>query len=131
MSHKSFFLIPIQYRRQSVLLSLHLDIVCTELRSHMPLQQGPRCIYYVYSCRCIFLLNRLAVYSLPTDLTHESQKEASRICLIYQVVLCHKDGDSKEYPQTYYKTLNQTSLIQKYQCSSSNTFYSLKTYCTH
>ena len=37
------------------------------------------------------------------------------ICLIYQVVRCHKDEDSKEYARTYYKALNQTLLTQKYR----------------
>ena len=35
---------------------------------------------------------------------------ASRICLIYQIIQCHKDRDSKEYGQTYYEALNQTLL---------------------
>ena len=56
---------------------------------------------------------------------------ASIICLIYQVVRCHKDEDSEEYAQTYYKTLNQTLLTLKYQGSLPNTFYGLEAYDTH
>ena len=37
-------------------------------------------------------------------------EEASRICLIYQVVRYHKDEDSEEYTRTYYEALNQTLL---------------------
>ena len=40
-------------------------------------------------------------------------EEASRICLIYQVVLYHEDEDSEEYARTYYEALNQTLLTQK------------------
>ena len=47
-------------------------------------------------------------------LTHKSREGASRICLIFQVVRCHKDRDSEEYTLTYYETLNQTFLTQKY-----------------
>ena len=32
------------------------------------------------------------------------------ICLTYQVVHCQKDGNFKEYFQTYYETFNQTLL---------------------
>ena len=53
-----------------------------------------------------------------------------RICLIYQVACCHKDGNSEEYTQTYYKVLNQTLLTQKYQASSPNTFHGLEAYGT-
>ena len=51
------------------------------------------------------------------------------ICLIYQVVHCHRDGDSEEYTRTYYEVLNQT-LLTVYRGSSPNTFYDLETYDT-
>ena len=56
---------------------------------------------------------------------------ASIICLIYQVVRCHKDEDSEEYTQTYYEKLNQTLPTLKYQVSLPNTFYGLEVYDTH
>ena len=116
---------------------------------------------YIAICLCnkdpdfIFFLNRL-VYSMPTamssltenhtmDLLYLLKKSlllkisyltywpwhgASRICFIYQVVHCLK-RDSTEYACTYYKALNQTLLAQKYQGSSTNTFYGLEAYGTH
>ena len=56
---------------------------------------------------------------------------ASRICLIYEVVRCHKDGDSEEYARTYYEALNQTLLTKKYRGSSPNIFYGLEACGTH
>ena len=51
-------------------------------------------------------------------------EEASRICLIYQVVRHHKDEDSEKYAGTYYKALNQTLLTQYVLWSGS-------LWCTH
>ena len=48
-----------------------------------------------------------------------------------QIVRCHKNEDSEEYARTYYETLNQTLVTQKYQGSPPNTFYGLKAYDTH
>ena len=48
-----------------------------------------------------------------------------QICLIYQVLRCHKEKDSEEYARTYYETLNQTVLTQKYRVSPPNTFYGI------
>ena len=80
-------------------------------------------------------MNRLDVYSLPTvmsSLTGNHTMDlfylltyvlinllitegASRICLIYQVVRCHKDENSEEYARTHYEALNQTLLTQKHR----------------
>ena len=54
-----------------------------------------------------------------------------RTCLTYQIVLCHKDEDSKEYGRTYYEALNKTLLIQRYRGSPPNTFYGVEAYGTH
>ena len=54
-----------------------------------------------------------------------------RYYLIYQVVRCHKDGDSEENAWTYYKTLNQTVLTWKNRESSLNAFYGLEACDTH
>ena len=43
----------------------------------------------------------------------------------------HKDEDSEEYARTYYETLNQTLLTQKYLGSPPNAFYGLEAYDTH
>ena len=56
-------------------------------------------------------------------LTYYSREGASRICLIYEAVRCHKDEDSEEYAGTYYEILNQTLFRQTYQWSSLNKFY--------
>ena len=53
------------------------------------------------------------------------------LCLIYQVVRCHKDGDSEEYAGTYYEALNQTLLTQKCQRPSPSIFHGLEAYGTH
>ena len=101
----------------------------------------------------IFLLNWLAVCSLTTAMTsitgnHTmdllyllkenfknliffSREGASRICLIYQVACCHKDGDSERCTWTYNDKLNQTLPAQKYQGSSPNKLYGLEAYGTH
>ena len=77
-------------------------------------------------------------FVLPVDkkilkmshLTYLSQDGASRICLIYQVICFHKDGDLEEYAQTGHKALNQILLVQKYEGAIPNTFYGLKAYST-
>ena len=48
---------------------------------------------------------------------------------MYQVVCCHKDGDSREYGRTYYEALNRTLLTQKYRGSPPNIFYVLEALC--
>ena len=102
----------------------------------------------------IFLLNRLAVYSLPTAMSSLTGNHAMDLFyllkenfknllfdllitgssfenLSYLFVRCHKDEDSEEYARTYYEILNQTLLTQKYQGSPPNTFYGLEAYDTH
>ena len=99
----------------------------------------------------MFFLNRLVLCLLPTTMSFlignhtmdvlyllkENFKNlllyllitgSSRICLIYQVVCCHKVKDSEEYTWTYYKTLSQTLFPQKNQGLPTNTFYSLEAY---
>ena len=101
--------------------------------------------------RIMFFLNRLVLCLLPTamsflignhtmDMFYLSKENfknllfyllitgSSRICLIYQVVCCHKVKVSEEYTWKYYKTLSQTLFPQKYKGLSPNTFYSLEAY---
>ena len=55
-----------------------------------------------------------------------------RICLVYQVVCYHKNGDSEEYARTSYEALLiQTLLTQKYWGLPPNTFYGLEAYGIH
>ena len=118
-------------------------MVCNELNSRMPLQQEIRfyipleltcCLFVAY---CHEFLNMESydgfVLTVERDLLFDyySREGASRICLIYEVVCCHKDEDCEEYARTYYETLNQTSLTQNYQGSPPNTFYILEAYDTH
>ena len=63
-------------------------------------------------------------------LTYKSLEGASRIFIIYQIVLYHEDEDSEEYARTYYEALNQTLLTQKYQGLPPNTFYGMEAYGT-
>ena len=92
----------------------------------------------LYHSRIGLLFISVDGFVLPVDkkilkmshLTYLSQDGASRICLIYQVVRFHKDGDFKEYAQTGHKALNQILLVKTYQGAIPNTFYGLKAYST-
>ena len=53
-AEQRFLLIPIYWKREPVFLSLHLDMVWTELHSHMFLQQGPRFYIPLQSICCLF-----------------------------------------------------------------------------
>ena len=75
-------------------------MVCNELNSHIPLQQG--IIFFIpleSTCRLFVayyheFLNRESYDAFAPKisyLTYLSRNGASRICLIYEVVRCHKD----------------------------------------
>ena len=103
----------------------------------MPLQQEIRssislelncCLFAAY---CDEFLNRESYdgFVLPVEKELKKsliglikQEGASRICVIYEVVRCHKGEDSEEYARTYYETLNQTLSTEKYKPSPPNTF---------
>ena len=104
-------------------------MVRTELHRHMPLQ-GPKCyIPLEWTCCLLFATTMNSVIQnhklvqwicSPRSkwilkisyLSHFSRDGASEICLIYEVVHCHKVGDFQKYAQTYYEVLNQTSLYK-------------------
>ena len=88
----------------------------------MPLQQGPRFYIPLESTCCSFVTENhtMDLFYLLTEnfknlLVDSSQEGSSRICLIYQVVRCNKEGDLEEYIRTYYEALNKTLLTQNYQ----------------
>ena len=97
----------------------------------------------------ILLLNRLAVYLLPTAMSSLTgnytmvllyllKKNFKNLLFLLinirrsfenlsdQVVRYHEDEDSEEYTWMYYDALSQTLLTQKYKGSPPNTYYGLQ-----
>ena len=81
-----------------------------------------------YTMDLFYLLKRTLKISY---LTHEPRRGALRICLIYQVIHCHKEGDFQDYTWTNCEALNQILFIEKYWRPSPNTFKCLVVYGTH
>ena len=103
---------------KTIFLSLHLDMVWTELDSHMSLQQGPRS-YIPLELTCLFVAfcyefwNRDSYDGFVLPVERELQKSSIWIfnhgkklreyALFIKCVSCHKDRDSKKYAWMYYE----------------------------
>ena len=102
----------------------------TKLHSHMPMQVPKYYILLEWAC-CLLFTKAMSsliknhrflrwICSPPLKRTlkisyliYQSRGGASRICLTYQVALCHSDADFEEYAQTYHEFLNQTLFVQQ------------------